>query len=90
MFWMADCLTDIDLLYVNQKGFVVGIHRMKKEPPQRSNESRDQYLGRLKAYRSRTPCQFVVELEPGAIDRLGVRIGDKVDFNLEKLVKRAK
>lgn len=90
MFWMVDCVIDIDLMYLNSRGVVVGIHPMKKEPPQGQGETRDQYLARLKRYESRTPAKYVIELEYGAMERLGVRIGDQIELDHGKLGKLAR
>lgn len=89
-FWMADCQTDMDILFISNAGVVVAASEMPVEPPRAPKESREAYEGRLKRYSSRYPVRFVVELAPGTIKRLGIKVTDRIDFDWEKAGKMGK
>lgn len=84
-FWMKNCLIDIDLLYLDGRGRIVSMHKMKKEPPRGENESVIEYERRLKRYPSRRPAQFIIELKAGWIDRLKPKVGETIELDLPKL-----
>ena len=84
-FWMKNCLVDIDLLYLDSVGGVVGVHRMTTEPPQADNESEAEYEDRLPRYESDVAVRFAIELRAGSLDRLGINIGDSVEFDHRRL-----
>lgn len=84
-FWMKDCLIDIDLIFLDSRGIVTAVHRMPAEPLQGEHETLAEYEARLPFYRSRYPAQFAVELPAGSIDRLGVKVEDRVQMDLERL-----
>ncbi|MCH7848771.1 MAG: DUF192 domain-containing protein [Planctomycetes bacterium] len=84
-FWMKNCLVDIDLLYLDGRGRIVSMHKMKKEPPRGENESVVDYERRLKRYPSRRPAQFIIELKPGSIDRLKPKVGQTIELDLPRL-----
>lgn len=84
-FWMKDCLIDMDLIFLNAQGLVTALHEMPAEPPQRPDETLDEYQRRLPLYRSRYPAQFAVELPAGSIRRLGVEVENRVEMDLEGL-----
>lgn len=84
-FWMKNCLVDIDLLYLDGRGRIVSLHKMKKEPPRSENESVIDYERRLKRYPSRRPAQFIIELKAGSIDRLKAKVSETIELDLPKL-----
>lgn len=86
-FWMKNCLTDIDLIYLDTRGFVTAIQRMKAEPPKRDDETETQYENRIRqsSYPSGRPAQFAIELPSGSLDQLNVRFEDKIELDLERL-----
>lgn len=86
-FWMLDCLVDIDILYLDWQGFIVSAHTMKAQPARRPDESEAAYHERLRAdsYPSRGRCRYVIELRAGRIAELGLRKGQKIDLDLERL-----
>ncbi|MGI9013480.1 MAG: DUF192 domain-containing protein [Phycisphaerales bacterium] len=84
-FWMKNCLMDIDLLYLDSQTKVVGMHRMTKEPPRADNESEAAYEERLPRYESDVAVRFAIELRAGSLDRLGITIGDRVEFDHRRL-----
>ena len=84
-FWMKNCLIDIDLMYLDSRGRIVSMHKMKKEPARGENESAFDYERRLKRYSSRRPAQFIIELKAGSIDRLKPKVGETIELDLPKL-----
>ncbi len=84
-FWMKNCLVDIDLLYLDGRGRIVSMHKMKKEPARGENESAFDYERRLKRYPSRRSAQFIIELKAGSIDRLKAKVGETIELDLPKL-----
>ncbi len=84
-FWMGYCLTDIDLIFLDPNGRVTAVHRMTEESPRREGESEPAYRARLRDYPSLYPAQFAIELQAGAIDRLGIGFDDKIELDLPRL-----
>ena len=84
-FWMKNCLVDIDLLYLDGRGRIVSMHKMKKEPSRGENESAFDYERRLKRYSSGRPAQFIIELKAGMIDHLKPKVGQAIELDLPKL-----
>lgn len=89
-FVMRDCPIPIDILFLDGTGRVVATHTMLPEEPQRDGESEAAYEGRLKRYESRFDAQFVIELAGHTLDTLPVKEGDKIDFDLDGVKKRAR
>ena len=89
-FWMADCLIDIDIVFLDSRSRIVKTHEMKKEPPQREDESRAAYEKRLKSYSSDQPSRFVIELAAGSIDRLEIKPGQTIQLETARLKKLAR
>ncbi len=84
-FWMPDCLVDIDVMFLDPQGRVTALHTMRVEPPQRADEARPAYEGRLPLYSSRFPAQFAIEVRAGTLKRLGVEVNSKVPLDLTRL-----
>jgi uncharacterized membrane protein (UPF0127 family) len=84
-FWMIDCLTDIDVAYLDRNGKVVSVYTMKAEAPQRADESREAYKARLTRYPSADDAMFAIELQAGAFGKLGVKPGDRIAVDYRKL-----
>ena len=84
-FWMGNCLTDMDILFVDDRGTITAVHHMKVEPPQRPGESDLGYDLRMPRYSSIVPVRFAIELAPGTVDRLGLRVNDRLDLDLKRL-----
>lgn len=86
VFVMRDCDVPLDLLYLDDAGRITAIHHMQPESPrtaaERSGPDGDaSYLARLKGYPSPGPVRFAIELPAGAIQRTGVKEGDRVQIN---------
>lgn len=84
-FYMKDCLIDIDVIFLDNRGIVTAVHEMEKEPLQAEDETEREYEDRLKRYGSRYPARFAIEVEAGTIERLDVKVEDRVTMDLEGL-----
>lgn len=87
-FWMKDCLIDIDVLYVDRRGFIDSAYEMKAQPPRAENESPAAYENRLRSaaqYPSRGKARYVIELKAGKIRELGLKRNDKIDLDFDRL-----
>lgn len=84
-FWMANCLMDIDLLYLDGRGYIITIHQMKAEPPQGPDESELAYQARMKHYWSSRPARFAIEVPSGTIEALSLAPNQKVELDIEGL-----
>jgi uncharacterized membrane protein (UPF0127 family) len=97
-FVMRDCPMDIDILYLDGAGRVLTMYTMKAEPPRNDDGSEGKngdldnfkYESRLKKYPSRFPSTFVVELAGGTIQKIGVKEGDQLVFDVASLKRRAR
>ncbi|MFN0131191.1 MAG: DUF192 domain-containing protein [Phycisphaerales bacterium] len=92
-FVMRDCLTDIDIIYIDPSGRIAAMYEMKKEPPRNPADgegevgdfSNRKYNDRLKQYPSRFAIQYVIELKGGTLPTLGLKEGDHVDLPYARL-----
>jgi uncharacterized membrane protein (UPF0127 family) len=89
-FWMKDCLIDIDVAFLDTRGRIVAVHKMKIELPRADRESAADYERRLKLYPSTQPTRFAVELKTGSIDRLKLKTGQLIELDLARLKKKAR
>jgi uncharacterized protein len=67
MMWMKNTLIPLDMLFVDAQGRIVHIH--ERAVP-----------GSLETIGSGAPVRAVVELNGGTVARLGIRLGDRVEF----------
>ncbi len=91
-FWMLDCLVDIDIIYVERTGYIVSTYTMKAQPLQKPGEADRAYRDRLRAvaaYPSNGMARFVIELRAGRINELGLKRGQKLDLDLDRLKELA-
>lgn len=87
-FWMAYCLIDIDIIYLDAQGRVTATYTMEAQPPRRADETEDAYEWRMHnaaPYSSRYPAQFAIELPAGSLDHLGLNVEDKIPLDLPRL-----
>jgi len=84
-FWMADCLVDMDVIFLDPQGRVTALHTMRVEPPIRADELRATYERRLPRYSSSYPAQFAMEFRAGTLQRLGLEVNSKVALDLTRL-----
>lgn len=89
-FVMRDCLIPIDVAFLDASGRVVSMHEMQPEPPRHPGESAMAYERRLKNYPSRFPAQFAVETAGGRLRAVGLEVGQRVEFDLERLKNMVK
>lgn len=82
-FWMKNCKVPIDVIFLDAAGRIVSIHQMT--PPAPGTADRD-----LAEYPSGYPAQFAIEVQGGLTDKLGLKLGEKVDLELESLKQRAR
>ena len=89
-FWMKNCLTDIDLVFVDSMGRITAVHEMTKEPPRRGNESELAYERRLAGYDSGFPALIALEFRAGTIRELGLKPPQRLDLPMESLKARVR
>ena len=89
-FYMKDCVFDIDIMFLDDRGRITALHKMKTEPPRRQDETVRAYERRLKLYPSRRPVRFAIELETGSIERLKLKPGLTIPLDLQRLKKMAR
>lgn len=81
-FWMKNCLTPIDLIFLDPTGRVVALHEMVPPLPGIPDHE-------LPVYRSGDPAQYAIELKGGRAAELGMIIGDLIELRFTKLLKMA-
>jgi uncharacterized membrane protein (UPF0127 family) len=84
-FWMKDCVTDMDIVYLDPMGYVTAIHTMRKEPPRREGESQFAYEARLPRYSSVSPAQYAIELRAGRAAELKLATSQKIAIDAKAL-----
>lgn len=84
-FVMRDCLFDIDIIFLDSAGRIVAMHEMPIEDPKREDESQYQYELRLARYSSRYNAQYVIEINGGELDSLGIKDGDRITLDTDYL-----
>ena len=88
-FWMKDCVMDLEIIFLDEIGRITAMHEMKAQPLQRPRESMRSYNARLRHYRSRRPAQFAIEVKPGTLERLKIRVGDTIEADWTALAELA-
>ena len=105
-FVMRDCLTDIDIIFLDPRLRITKTHHMSIEEPRRvdepkpidSSRQRDLYAERLKKYSSSFPNQYVIELRGGMLEKLRedpeiakqLEIGQVIELDTRKLLRKAR
>lgn len=84
-FVMRDCPIPIDVIFLDPSGRVTAVHAMQPEEPRREAEDDSAYDARLKKYASRFPAQYAIELQGGMASTLGVKNGEKIALDTERL-----
>ncbi len=76
-FWMKDTLIPLDMIWLDKEGRVVTIHTATPQP--------DTSLPDLKLYQNSKPARYIIELNAGESDNIGLRVGDRVNLpNLDE------
>lgn len=81
-FVMRKCLVPIDVIFFGPGGRIVAMHQMKMVPY-------DTPESKLVHYSSGWPAQIAIELRQGSIERLGLKIGQKIELPLARLKAEA-
>lgn len=89
-FVMRDCPVPIDIIFLDDDARVLAVHEMQPEAPRSPAETADAYEDRLKQYPSNGPMRFAIELRGGALRSVGVRPGDRVELDTERLKRIAR
>lgn len=104
-FVMRDCPVPIDVIYLDRSGRITAMHQMQPDPPRAPHEEarsapypdapgwawvNDAYEARLTKYPSRYAVCFAIELKGGTLPSLGLKVGDKIDFDHEAFIARAR
>jgi hypothetical protein len=84
-FWMKDCITDMDIIYLDPLGYVTAIHTMTKQPLRGADETQATYEARLKRYSSATPAQYAIELRAGRARELKISTSQKLPIDTAAL-----
>ncbi|MCH2152005.1 MAG: DUF192 domain-containing protein [Phycisphaerales bacterium] len=84
-FWMGNCLTDIDIIFLDGAGHITAAHEMTAEPPRRPDETDFAYRDRMPSYPSRFPVRAAVEFPPGTIRRLGLKANQSSGLDMKAL-----
>jgi len=88
-FWMKNCLIDIDIIFIDRLGRITAMYEMKKEPLIQDGETALAYELRLKLYSSRTSAQFALELKPGWLKKLKLKVGQRIKLDTKRLTRMA-
>lgn len=95
-FIMRDCLIDIDIVFLDANARITAMHHMPAEPPRGPDEgnvgdwdpskaANRRYESRLERYSSRGDTQFVIEIAGGTLESLGLRVGQKIELDTDRL-----
>ena len=76
-FWMKDTLIPLDMLWLNSDSAIVTILTAVPEP--------GTPLYQLKLYKNETPARYVIELNAGDSQKLGLKVGDQIDLSSLKI-----
>ncbi len=87
---MRDCPIPLDVAFLDRAGWVLAIHEMVVESPRGRDESQARYEERLPAYDSDVPAWFAVETAAGRLRALGLKVGDRLVFDSDALITRAR
>ena len=68
-FWMKDTRIDLSIAYLDSDGNILEIHDMYSDDPYRQTISRQ-------------PARYALEVNRGWFAENGIRIGDRVEFDL--------
>ena len=74
-FWMKDMRIPLDFVWIGEECSVMDLHT-DVPPPAQGNSS-----GSLPTYRPSTPVKYVLEINAGKVEQLGIEVGDHVSFH---------
>jgi len=73
-FWMKNTLIPLDMIFIDEGGEVTSI-------------ARETVPHSLKPVRSTAPVKYILEIDGGDADRLGIGVGDAMTWTVEKPMK---
>jgi uncharacterized membrane protein (UPF0127 family) len=88
-YWMKDCLIDMDMVMVDEKGVICALHEAVRERLRTKSESLQAYEDRLRRYMSNRRAKYVVEFPSGTIARLAPKLGQRIAIDWKSLDARA-
>lgn len=71
-FWMKNTLIPLDMIFISEKGEILNIKRQAQPCKTLDCET----------YSSGQPVKYVLEINGGLTDRLGIKEGDKVNIGI--------
>jgi len=80
-FVMRKCYVPIDIIFLDPGQRIVAMHQMTVEPYDTAQYN-------LKAYSSKWPAMYAIELAGGTLVKLKLKAGDKIPFELSEDLKR--
>ncbi len=89
-FWMKNCFFNIDLIFLDSRGTITAVHSMKTEDPKSEDESDFAYENRLNHYWSNGLARFAMEFQEGTNEKLGFKVNDKLNLDLNYLKSLAR
>jgi len=88
-FWMANCLADLDIVFLDPAGRITATHTMRMEPSRGVHETQEQYESRLPRYSSIQSAMFAIEFKVGVIALLELKPGDRIPLDVKRLAEAA-
>ncbi|MFN9126612.1 MAG: DUF192 domain-containing protein [bacterium] len=88
-YWMKDCLIDMDMVMVDDKGVICALHEAVRERLRTKGESLQDYEDRLRRYLSNRRAKYVLEFPSGTIARLQPKLGQRIAIDWKSLDARA-
>ena len=76
-FWMKDTRIDLSIAYLDSDGKILEIHDMHSDDPYRQTISR-------------RPARYALEVNQGWFSENNIKLGDKVEFDLQSKTQRFK
>ncbi len=77
-FWMRNCLIPLDIIFIDQNLKIDSIHSLPAPSPGTPPHE-------IPRATSVGPCQYVIELNAGRADKLGLKPGQILDLPLDSL-----
>lgn len=72
-FWMKNTYIPLDMIFLDSQGKIITIHQAQPE----AKDENGNYL----VYSSTSPAKFVIEINSGLSDKIGIKVGDTVDLS---------
>ena len=80
-FWMKNCLIPLDIIYLNSNGLVVGLRTLRAPGPNAAGDQIPSFPW------SKPEVRYVIELNGGTANKIGLEPGQKVSLPLTALDK---